>query len=398
MSLPKSKVRSAAVGNKLRTGVFTMRNAEYQVARCPGFEFEDIIVQELEPDSVFVEPLRGNAGQPGLRAKRWLERKGVPTGDVKFGAQTKSMGQDVDLFFAAPATPRDLLTLSTIHDWRKRTRVAVCFLQELWISEFDAQLPSVANQLRQFDHVFVGLYHTAEALTRRLGIKVEYLPLGIDTELWNPFADIPKPRAIDVTAIGNMDPETHQSLWDWAESTGRYYNFTTTGSERLSVPHDIHRQNLAQTLQRSKFFCTYMAKRVVTMQRGEQQEFGPRYFEGAAAGAIQIGDVVSTNPAYMANIDWEGAVIEAPFASSELPELIEGIEKDAAWVEQIRRRNVAQCLTRHDHLHRWDEVLRVAGLKETPGAADRRTRLELAAKALKDDAPAAVSRLQSAMS
>ena len=392
VNLPKSEVRLASTEARPRTGVFTLRNSAYEVSRGPGYEFEDKIVQELEPNAVFVEPMRGTARQPGLRAKRWLERKGVATGELSFGAATKHMEQDLDLFFAAPAVPHDLLTLTTIRDWRKRSKVAVCYLQELWISEFDTQLPGIQAILQQFDHIFVGLYHTADALSRKLGRKVEYLPLGIDAELWNPYTGTPKPRVIDACAIGNMDPDTHQRLWDWAERTGRYYNFTSIGSAKYSMSHVVHRQNLAQTLQRSKFFFTYMAKRAVTTQRGTQLEFGPRYFEGAGAGAIQLGDVVKTNAAYLSHVNWEGAVIEAPFTDADLPALIEEIEKDEAWIEKLRRQNVAQCLTRHDHLNRWDVVLKAAGLKETPAASERRARLEMQAAALLDENVTATQR------
>lgn len=376
MSFTKDVVHLATANDKIRTGVFTRRASHYEVSRCPGYEFEDLIVDELEPGAVFIHPLDDAACQLGLRANRWLKRHNVPVGDYNFGARTKSIGQDLDLFFAAPAVPSDLLELSTLHDWRKRSRVAVCYLQELWISEFDKQLPGVADILRQFDHVYVGLYHTAEALSKRLGIQVEYMPLGIDAEMWNPYLGRPKPRHIDVCAIGNVDKNTHDALWNWASETGRYYNFTTTGSATLSVPHRVHRQNLAQTMQRSKYFFTYMAKRDVTLQRGSQREFGPRYFEGAGAGAIQLGDKVETNPAYLEHLDWEGAVIEAPYETTDMPALIAELERNATWLENLRRRNVSNCLLRHDHLNRWDMVLKSAGLDETPSAAARRTRLQ----------------------
>ena len=378
-----------------RTGIFTMRNSVYQVSRCPGYEFEDMIVDELEPGAVFIEPLHNEAGQVGLRAKRWLKRRDISTGDFNFGARTASIGQDFGLFFTAPAVPSDLLALSTLHDWRKRSGVAVCYLQELWISEFDKQLPGVADILREFDHVFVGLYHTAEALSKRLGIKVEYMPLGIDAEMWNPYQGTPKPRSIDVCAIGNMASDTHDALWNWSEDTGRYYNFTTTGSAVLSVSHRIHRQNLAQTLQRSKFFFTYIAKRAVTQQRKTQEEFGPRYFEGAGAGAIQLGDAVKTNAAYLEHMDWDDAVIDAPYSSADMPALLEDLESNASWLEEVRQRNVSNCLLRHDHLNRWDMVLKVAGLEETPAAAARRARLQKQAVALQTGPTRVISRSQS---
>lgn len=130
-----------------------------------------------------------------------------------------------------------------------------------------------------------------------------------------------------------------------------------------------------------------MAKRVVTRQRHVQEEFGPRYYEGAGAGAIQLGDALRTNPAFLKHMDWEDAVIETPFHCVHMPELLEEIEGRTEWVEALRRTNVANCLTRHDHLNRWDEVLKLAGFDQTPGAAARRARLQAQADALAPAAP-----------
>lgn len=396
MNLPRTDVGCAVASDRPRIGIFSLRNSALQVARSPGYEFEETIVGELEPNAVLVEPpLNISRDQLGLRAKRWFKRRGVGTGPINFGAQTWSVEQDFDLFFVAPAFPNDLLELSTLRDWRKRSRVAICYLQELWVSDFDNRLPTLMSILKEFDYIFVGLYHTAEALSKKLGIDVQYLPLGIDAEMWNPYTGTPKPRDIDVCAIGNMDPGTHEALWNWAEEKGRYYSFTTTGGGRLTVNHRIHRQNLAQTLKRSKFFFTFMAKRDVTSQRGSQEEFGPRYYEGAGAGAILLGDAVKTNPAYLKHMDWEGAVIEVPYASVDMPTLLEEIEKNADWLEDVRRRNVANCLTRHDHLNRWDMVMKAAGFEETPTAAARRARLKEQAAMLQGASPVPLGRPRS---
>ncbi len=341
-----------------------------------------MIVDELEPGAIFVEPIAEGERQFGLRAKRYLENRKVPSNTPWFGAKTAEIGRDLDLFFAAPAVPSDLLALDTIKDWRSRSRVAVCFLQELWISEFDVQLKGVRRVLDQFDHIFVAFHHTAEALSRLLGRKIEYMPLGIDAELWNPYQGAPKPRWIDACAVGNMHPETHASLWDWAEKTGRYYSFTTTGSAPYAVSHRQHRQALAQTLKCSKAFFCYMAKRDVTIQRGTQQEFGPRYFEGAGAGSLILGDTIATDSAFRDYMDWDGAVIEAPFKTKDIPAILEELEKDTGWVEDLRRRNVAQCLTRHDHLNRWDLILQAAGLPATPAMEERRQRLQMQANVI----------------
>lgn len=375
-----------------RTGIFTLRSFARQVSRCPGYEFEDMIADEVEPGSVLIDASAQEINQRGLRARNWLSRKGIPVGNTTFGAKTRSVGQSFDLFFFSPALPRDLLHLTALNDWRAQSSKAVCFLQELWIAEVDDVVARYGPILNQFDHVLCGFYYSAEALAERLDVPVSYMPYGVDAELFNPGTQN-LPRVIDVCAIGNMDGTTHDALWKWSEARAdRYYSYTTTGAASFSVSHRHHRQNLAQTLQRSKYFFTYLAKKVVTGQRHAQEEFGPRYFEGAAAGAIQLGDPVKSNPSYLEHLDWDDAVIDMPYSSAEIPAMIEALEAEPDRIEAIRHANVSNCLLRHDHLYRWDEVLKVAGLSVTPQAEDRRARLAASAAPLRQDGVVPVRR------
>jgi len=374
-----------------RTAVFTMRRSERLVSRCAGYEFEDQIVEELEPGAVLIEPPEVASRDLALRARRWLQRRDLPSGPLAGAGQPLPVEQDLDLLFFMPAAPYDLLALDGYRDWRQRTGYAVCFLQELWISEMDHQLRDLRRILNQFDHVVSGFYHTAEALSERLDTRVDYMPHSVDAELFNPFNGARlKPRSIDACAVGGMDTGAHDALWSWAERTGHHYSFTTTGGAPLSVSPKVHHHYLSQTLQRSKYFFTFLAKRWATGQRNAQEEFGSRYFEGAAAGAVQLGDIVSSNPGFVASLDWDGAVVAADYFSTDLPELITHLESNGQWIETVRRANVANCLTRHDHLHRWAGMLEAAGLTETPGVVARRSRLQEQANALRK-APALAS-------
>ncbi|MEO0850511.1 MAG: hypothetical protein AAFY04_03765, partial [Pseudomonadota bacterium] len=306
-----------------RVGIFTTRMQKHEVFRTCGYELEDSIA--LFEDSVFVSAENKVIQHPVFRMRRWLENRQLPGRSLSLGLVRPTLEQDFDLFFTAPALPRDLVELTSFRDWRRRSKVAICYLQELWVSEFDMQLPSIINILNEFDYVFIGLHHSAEPLADRLDVPVEYMPLSVDGEAWAPCGPRPlKDRVIDLCAIGTMDTLSHDTLYDWAEETGRFYSYTTTGVANYAVSHHMHRQYLADTLQRSKFFFTYMAKRGFN-QRAAQEEFGPRYFEGAAAGAILLGDAVTNNAAYRANIDWEDAVFEVPFSSADLPEIIEAL-------------------------------------------------------------------------
>jgi hypothetical protein len=342
------------------------------VWRCPIYEFEDIILEDLEPGAITLCPAVDFRDNIGVRARRVLDRFGVRASEVNLGFHSSSLDQDVELFFFAAANTSDLEALYAIRDWRKRSNQAVCFLQELWVDEIEKQLPRIGSILSQFDHVFVGLYHTAEALKKRLEVPVHYLSNAVDAERFNPYRGTPKPRSIDVCAVGHVAPLTHEALWKWAEETGRFYSYTSTRGPLEFSSHRVHRHNLVQTLQRSKFFLSHKAR---VHQPRHQEEFGPRYFEGTAAGTVLLGQAVVSNPAFIEDFDWEGAVVEAPFESADYPALIEELEKDAEWLERVRRANVQNCLTRHDHLNRWDQILSFTGLTETDAIVERRNRL-----------------------
>ena len=357
-----------------RIGVFSLRAQRQEVFRCSGYEYEDLITSEID-SGLLVEPVPGAQAHRGARLQRFLQKNNLPGQTARFGAGETRMGQDVDLFFAYPAFVHELQELATIRDWRSRSKFAICHLQEAWTAEAETRIAGTLPILAQFDHIYCAMYHTVETLRNLLDVPVSYLPWGLDAETMCPWpAD--RDRVIDVAAIGRVDTGTHDALADWAARTGRYYNYTSTGLANYAVSHKHHRANFTQTLQRAQYFFVYLAKREMTAQRKEQREFGLRYFEGAAAGAIQLGDPVPENPGYADNLDWEGAVIEAPFGATDVPDIIARLERDREGLEATRRRGVVNCLRRHDHVYRWAEMLKAAGLPETPAMAARRDRLE----------------------
>jgi hypothetical protein len=369
-----------------RVVVFTMRGSKREIYRSLGYEYEDAIVSKFH-DGGLVEPVAAAFDTKAFRVRlsakrRWLDRFVHPT-----GRQTVGLDSDADLFFAYPASIQDLRTLSNVRDWRTRSDVAICHLQELWAAAIPREMPWLRTILNRFDHVICTQYNTVQPLSRELDVPVSYLAPGVDAEALCPWPD-PPVRVIDACAIGKMDAATHDALWDWDQRTGRYYRFTTEGAAPLSVSHVMHRQALSRTLQRSRYFFTYRAKRDRTEQRAEQDEFGPRYFEGAAAGAIQIGEKVHGNPAYAEHLDWEGAVVEAEYSEPGMPALIEALENQPEWVAKVRQANVVNCLMRHDHLHRWERTLEIAGFAPTAGMVARRDRLQ----ALADQVAAATAK------
>ena len=357
--------------NSPRVAIFSLRNVDSHVPRACGYEFEDVIKSELDSARILAPKHKGLSSQV-LKAKGWLSRYVNVADGLGLGTENEALDQDYDLFFFSIARPRDLNYLSELKDWRKRSRFAVCWLQELWIEDIP-RLGKVLNQLNKFDHVICPFYHTTEPLRERLTVPVTYLPWGVDTELFCPFPNPPQ-RAIDVCNIGDVSPVSHDALVDYADKSGKFYLYNTIHGRHSMASHKDHRHNYSGTLKRSKFFLSYLAKVARTSERGSQQEFGLRYIEGIAAGTILLGNRVP-NLAFEEFFGWPGSVIEVPYGSPNISDVIDQLEAKPRQTEAIRKSNVIQSLKRHDHLHRWEKVLEIAGIEQLPKMTKRRTKL-----------------------
>lgn len=360
-----------------RVAVLSLRELEAHVSRANGYNFEDVILADLDDAQLL---LLGPGGSNfSLRLSNWLQRNHLRIPVPGLRSMSTELEADVDLFFFNPAIIGDLRYLAAVRYWRERSRVAVCWLQEVWLQQIPT-LTGFLDLLNRFDHVIVPFHHSTAALAARLTCSVSFLPWGVDAELFCPFPN-PPPRVIDICRIGRIADETHADLLEYADVKGRFYSYDTI-SGRFEAPSPAaHRRNLAGMLKRTKYFPAYVAKAASQEIRGLQLEFGTRYVEGVAAGAVLLGDRVD-NPAFDTWFGWPDAVVSAPYGSRDLPEVIESLEADPARVSAIRMRNVAEALRRHDHLHRWEHILAIAGLSPLPKLERRRARLaDLAAMA-----------------
>ena len=361
-----------------RVTVFSIRKIETHVSRACGYEFEDMIAEELD-DAALLAPEVNQVSRFMIRAKGNVSRYLPFAAKIGLGLKPAIPNKGCDLFFFSAAQPRDLSYLSLAKGWRENSRFAICWLQELWAADI-RRLGHRLDKLNSFDHVICPFYHTTEYLRARLSVPVTYMTWGTDTALFNPFPNPPR-RAIDICRIGEMTPETHKVLLTHADLTGKYYSYSTVKGVTTATSHRAHRHNYAGMLKRSQYFITYLAKMAQKAERGAQEEFGLRYIEAIATGAILLGDRPS-NPAFDNYFGWEDAVIEAPYASPAMLDVIKALDADPARVERARRRNIFEALQRHDHLHRWEQILQIAGLEDLPQMAQRRTKLaELAAMA-----------------
>jgi hypothetical protein len=106
-----------------------------------------------------------------------------------------------------------------------------------------------------------------------------------------------------------------------------------------------------------------------------QTELGARYYEGAAAGTVMIGEVPDCE-AYRELFGWSEAVIQIQPDGSDIMAVLGDIGSDPQRMAAISRRNVKETLLHHDWVYRWNEMFRVVGIKPSPGMVAREQRLK----------------------
>jgi len=344
---------------------------EAHVARSHGYEFEDAILDGLE-DAVLLAPKRGRATDPLIKAKKWLAVRTSHAGALPSGLRPVWIEQDFDLFFYSVAHLRDLNFLSSLRGWRQHSARAVCWLQELWIDEIEDQR-TLIERLNRFDLVVCSFAETVAPLQKVLSVPVVYLPWGVDMLRFSPYPNPPR-RAIDMLSIGVRHPATHAALIEHAERTGQFYSYETISGRAMMQDYRAHRDNYIGQLKRSRYFFSYIAKVERLQERGSQIEFGLRYVEGTAAGAVLLGNRIDS-PAFEEYFGWEDAVIDIPYECPEIGEVITGLDAQPERLEAIRQRNIIESLKRHDHLHRWEKVLELVGMAPHPKLVARRKAL-----------------------
>lgn len=121
---------------------------------------------------------------------------------------------------------------------------------------------------------------------------------------------------------------------------------------------------MIRNLQDSRYFMVYPSKFDAPEQTRGQVEFGFRYFEGAAAGTVLIGQIPDSDE-FNSSFAWHDAVIALPDEPDALYQLLDQLEADSKRVEAIRKRNIRECLLRHDWSNRWQKLISLVDLEPT---------------------------------
>ncbi len=336
------------------------------LSRCLRFEFEDHVAEFDNCD--ILAPTRTHVRSAAVR---WVAERADAFLPLKKWLPNPLERRYELLFYFIQSFP-DLYPLVPWSSFHAAADVSTCYIDELWARQIP-QNTGAMNLLRRFDIIFVAFEGSVEPLSKATGRPCYYVPPSVDALALCPYPH-PPARVIDFYAMGRRPPQTHAALLRRAERGDWFYHYDTFDNARFT-DHREHRKRFAGLIQRTRYFLVNTAICNEPDRTAGQRELGFRYFEGAAAGAVLIGDAPQNN-AFRTLLDWPDAVVPLPFDSADIAPIIEALDADPQRVERIRRANIVNSLRRHDHVYRWAGVLKAAGLEETPMMKERRRVLE----------------------
>jgi hypothetical protein len=351
-----------------RVLLFSKRNLEARKWHAFQYEFEDVIA-ELDAAQLLAPPLAPASRREQL-VQRIQRRAGHPERYFDLPIEPVTVEGRFDLFFAVFHFAPDISYLQQLRQARDRCEKAICFIPEVYEPE---KLRPYLQLLREcsFDHVFLFNGEAAEGVSKIAGCPATFMPVGVDMVRFSPYPD-PPARTVDLYQFGRRSPVTHAAALEMARN-GAYYVYDTV----FDVPlpdYRAHRELIASTMKRSKYFFAYRAGQDVA-RAAATDDLSARYFEGMAGGAVLLGSAPDTDE-YRTCFPWPDSTIEIPYEAHDLAELVADLDAQPERLARARARNVAGMLRRHDWSHRWATILEVAGMDQPPALQRRLERLE----------------------
>ena len=341
--------------------------------QCYRYEAQDVLAKLDRVDLIRLQPGRGFARREQLlRRLMWH-----PTGRVAAlcnpGLGELRLEQNYDAFFAVCESWWDLLYINAVKDWQKRCGTSVLWLDELFVGmlpRYRHWLPT----LDRFEHIVLGHLRSVEEVSRILGRPCHWAPPAVDVLRFYP-GSAAGPRPISFLSIGRRHAGVHAALKKYASSRDHFYMFDTLQGVSMVVddPQE-HREMYAARVGRSRFLLVGPGM-MGEPEAAEEHVIGARFFEGAAAGAVLIGERPRCHE-YDVLFDWPDSVIELDVQGRDTHEVLDALLADGARMERASAAGVRQCASRHDWVHRWKQIYEIAGLSPTQRMLDRERELE----------------------
>jgi len=364
-----------------RVCIVSLRGINKHAAWCSNYEFEDVAASVDAVDLITLEP------GSGYEARQWFARRMIWKPGLRRlspflnpGLKKVVIDRDYDLFVFVCMNPSDLIYLSAVEGWKERCKKRICYMVEFysgWVNEYAYHL----SLLRDFDVVTQSFSSCVDTVRKAAGRPCEAVPLGVDTLRYTPLPD-PPPRSIDIYSMGRRVESAHLALLEKARKRELFYIYDTIPGLNIT-PRDYvqHRELTANFGKRSRFFIAYPAKVDTAEETRGASEVGARFFEGAATGAVLLGQA-PTVAAFARDFHWPDALVDLGATPESVDAFFATLSRDAERYAAAGRRNAVEALRRFDWVYRWKELLRLAGLAPLPQLTARERHLEeLAARA-----------------
>ena len=360
--------------NQPRIAIITSRNKNNFVYNSCLYEFEDIIAEVDNVDWIYI-PNSGEFQKSVQNVVRKTAQYITPLTKVRPPLVPKvTLEREYDLIFYILDFPYSVQNLNLIKQWREKSKIAVCYVIELWQTEL-AQCKNYLTFLNNFDFVFLGHSQIVEQTQDIIGKPCAYLAPAIDTLRFCPQS-LSSDRTIDITSMGRRSEVTHEALLKLTQKGNFFYHYDLfKASEAKINNHQAHRIFNANILKNSRYFITNYAKVNCLEQVKGQIEIGYRFFEGAAAGTVMIGCPPQTE-VFQQYFDWKNAVIPMEFDEPNIEKIIKELDEQPELLQQISSDNIKNSLLKHDWLYRWQTVLERAGLSPIEKLEKRKTYLQ----------------------
>ncbi|MGF1589418.1 MAG: glycosyltransferase [Pleurocapsa sp.] len=360
-----SNFSSVDADQQPRILVVSVRGFRFQAANCCIYELEDLLTDlEMAQLHTPIPNRKFDVAQKVYRTAKYLGCSDNLAVNIAPFPQELVLEHEYDLLFAVLDNPWQFHLLKSIKGWRDKCRHKACFITEMW--QPDLKIPKLFREpWSNFDHVFLGVTQCVEELSKLIEPPVTYIPPAVDTLRFSPYPNPPQ-RLIDVSYVGRRSPNIHNALITRATKDNFFYYYDTIrGKLEIGNPQE-HRILLANLFQRSRYNITNYAKFDSTEETGGTQEIGYRFFEGAAAGTVMVG-MPPAGEAFPHYFDWEEPIIKVDLSGTDVVDAITQLDSQPERLAQISRRNVANCLLKHDWSYRWRDMLATFDLK--PGSA-----------------------------
>jgi hypothetical protein len=352
----------------------TVRGFSHQVYMGGLYESQDVLLDIDDVD--LISPKPGRAYQLRQRIQHRIIghdfTRTVVAANLAF--EPIRLTREYDLFVAYLPFIWDITQIPAVHGWKNQCRTSVCWIEEIYAADVP-KLKYWLPALSQFDHIVIGSSGTVAALAEAVERPCQRVPCGVDALRFSPYPR-PPARVIDIYCMGRRSEALHRVLLDFAAKKNMFYVYDTlvTGDAKL---HDYrqHRELLANIVKRSRYFIVSPARGGSLEATGNQIEVGYRYYEGAAAGAVMIGQIPYCET-FNSLFNWPDAVVDIKPDGSNVADVIASLETQPERLVEISRRNAVEALLRHDWAYRWKQILDIVGLKPAPQLEIRENRLK----------------------